>query len=67
MTAPLVLSASGLAVAALTAAVSAIALASPVSAAPPWSEPAAVDAPPAPRTEANTVAQAQLGPRVSIG
>lgn len=59
--------AAGLAGTLLTTAVMTAALAAPAAAAPPWSSPVGVDAPPAPRVEANQVDQAGLVPRVSAG
>lgn len=51
----------------IAAALLAAALASPVSAAPPWSAPTALNAPRAPRVEANQLAQAELVSRISVG
>lgn len=49
------------------AALAAAAIASPASAAPPWSAPTGIDAPRAPRVDANEIDQAELVPRVSVG
>ncbi len=66
MAAELCPSAPGLAVAVLTGRFGSRS-GLPASAAPGRSAPVAVDAPPAPRTEANMVAQAKLVSRLGVG
>jgi hypothetical protein len=56
-----------IALALITAVLLGVASVSPASAAPPWTAPVALNAPPSPRVEANQLAQAELVPRLSAG